>query len=233
MKIHFDHSFGRTTDMDVSYSDVWAEVRHDEFGYAPSMGWLPDEWEPPKWFTGRQVRLDLRQNKKVHKYPRNLHFAVVEVGQVGYSRMDRIWSDYIDERSYTDHLEYHRTLEYQPEHKRLVLIYDKQKLVAFSIIRVWPVFVSLQFAWNYHNPKLSVGVNAQYYELSYAREIGNMLVYLCPGYETNCIWKSRFAGFQWWDGSKWQNDRQKYIKLCERDSHLKDIAQLDGITTDV
>ena len=233
MKIHFDHSFGRTTDMDVSFSNVWAEVNHDELTYAPTMGWLPDEWDPPKWFTGRQVRLDLRQFNGKHKYPRNLHYALIEVGQISYSRLDRIWDNYIESRRYTDHLEYHKTIEYQPEHKRLVLVYDRQKIVAFSILRIWPIFVSLQFAWNYHEPKLSVGRHTQYYEMSYAKTHNIKYNYLCPGYETNCIWKSNFPGFQWWDGSNWQTDKERYERLCERDSQLKNIFELDNISTEI
>ena len=233
MKIIFDHSFGRMTDMDVSYSVAKAEVGHQEWKHAPTLGWLPDEWEPPFWFTGRQTRLDLVAFKKKHKFPKNLRFSLVEIGKIADSRLANIWRDYTADRFESDHLEFRKTLEYQPEHKRILVVYDETKLVAFSILRVWPMFVSLQLAWNYHNPKLSVGVHAQYYEMEIARSMGYRYVYLCPGYETACIWKSRFPGFEWWTGEKWSTNKKRYVSLCERDSKIRLIDELDKITTEV
>ena len=50
-----------------------------------------------------------------------------------------------------------------------------------------------------------------------------------PGYEKGSIYKAHIQGFEWWTGSEWSTDKNKYIQLCERDSKLKTIKELSEI----
>ena len=77
MEIYFSHVAGRMVSTDWQHSHVYATFDHTEWDWAANHGWLINEWEPPYWFQGRQVRLDLKvkPNKK-HKFPRDLHFHV-------------------------------------------------------------------------------------------------------------------------------------------------------------
>ena len=75
MEIYFSHVAGRMVSTDWQHSHVYATFDHTEWDWAANHGWLINEWEPPYWFQGRQVRLDLKikPNKKAEK---NLSNAV-------------------------------------------------------------------------------------------------------------------------------------------------------------
>tara|TARA_Y100000310_G_scaffold311396_1_gene357622 strand:+ start:208 stop:975 length:768 start_codon:yes stop_codon:yes gene_type:complete len=228
MEIYFSHSAGRMTQTDWQYSPVYATFDHTEWNWAANNGWLINEWEPPYWFQGRQVRLDLKEKqKRKHKFPKDLHFHVGEV--VDLHRLDKIWKIYKEAKGFDAHLDFRTTCEYQPENKRIVRIYHNGKIIAFSLLRIYPVPVSLQFAWNYADPRMSVGIHTQHFEINYFRKIGYRYDYLCPGYEVACLWKTRFPGFQFWTGTRWISDKGLYATLCERDSSLNNLDQLGDL----
>ena len=54
-------------------------------------------------------------------------------------------------------------------------------------------------------------------------------MYIGAGYETCCIYKSDYAGFEFWTGEKWSNDTEHYKFLCERDSKIIKTKDLDKI----
>ena len=228
MEIYFSHVAGRMVSTDWQHSHVYATFDHTEWDWAANHGWLINEWEPPYWFQGRQVRLDLKikPNKK-HKFPRDLHFHVGPVESL--HRLDRVWKAYQRYRGYDDHLDFRETCKHEPENKRIVRVYHQGKIIAFSILRIYPIPVSLQFAWDYEYPKLSAGIHTQYFEINYFRKIGYRYDYLCPGYETVCIWKKRFPGFQFWTGTRWVDDKDLYEQLCERDSSLSSLDDLGDL----
>lgn len=228
MELYFQHLMGKMVDMDVAYSPVKATFFPDEWEWAVQNGWLMNEWDPPFWFQGRQVRLDLRIKRKPFKFNPNLKFSVGKVDNL--HRLDRIWYQYKEKRGFDDHLDFRDTCDFEPDNKRIIRIFHGSRLIAFSIIRIYPFPVSLQFAWNYENPSLSAGIESQYFEIEYFKKMGYNYLYLCPGYESVCIWKKRFPGFQFWTGSKWLDDRVLYEDLCESDSSIRTIEQLSELS---
>lgn len=58
--------------------------------------------------------------------------------------------------------------------------YDQGKLVAFSLFRIFDHsnIENLQFAWNYHNPKLRYGIKSLESECAYFKERGFKYLYL-------------------------------------------------------
>ena len=72
--------------------------------------------------------------------------------------------------------------------------YDNDKLVAFSLIRRYDDKNALcdQFAWNYHNPKLRLGIETMKTECAIYRERGFQYLYL----EQAHLYKSEIAGFE-------------------------------------
>lgn len=228
MEIYFSHVAGRMVSTDWQHSHVYATFDHTEWDWAANHGWLINEWEPPYWFQGRQVRLDLKvKPSKKHKFPKDLHFHVGPVESL--HRLERVWKAYQKYRGYDDHLDFKETCKHEPENKRIVRVYYQGKIIAFSILRIYPIPVSLQFAWDYEDPKLSTGIHTQYFEINYFRKIGYRYDYLCPGYETVCIWKKRFPGFQFWTGTRWVDDKKLYEELCERDSALSSLDDLGDL----
>jgi hypothetical protein len=72
--------------------------------------------------------------------------------------------------------------------------YDQNRLVAFSLIRRYDDKNALcdQFAWNYHNPKLRLGIETLQTECAIYRERGFHYLYL----EQAHLYKQSMAGFE-------------------------------------
>lgn len=72
--------------------------------------------------------------------------------------------------------------------------YDKEKLVAWSLIRRFDNNNALcdQFAWNYHNPKMRLGIETLKTECSIYKEQGFKYLYL----EQAHLYKQELDGFE-------------------------------------
>ena len=88
---------------------------------------------------------------------------------------------------------------------------------------------STQFAWDYEEPKLYLGKYANLAEIDYCVENGKTHMYIGAGYEKACIYKSDYKGFEFWNGEFWSTDVDQYKFLCERDSKIKYLKDLDEI----
>jgi len=72
--------------------------------------------------------------------------------------------------------------------------YDKQRLVAWSLIRRFDQHNALcdQFAWTYHNPRLRLGIETMKTECAIYRERGFQYLYL----EQAHLYKQAIDGFE-------------------------------------
>ena len=228
MRLYFQHTAGRITNTDWQYTPVYATFEEFEKQNALETGWLPHEYEEDLWFQARQVRYCLKELSfaKRHKIPLRIDFEIVDHLK-NWSSYEEIWDTYLEKKGFPSSLALRDLFKIDPEDKRILEVYDYDELVAFSILRMEPAPVSLQFAWTYHDPKLSLGIHCQYFELNYFKDLGYAYNYVCPGYERTCIWKSRFPGFEFWTGTTWSQDKTAYAKLCERDSNLKEMDDLE------
>lgn len=223
MKIIFQHLSGRITKSDWQYTPVYAVFEESEFQKAADTGWIPHEYDPPLWFQARQVRYRLNEvsQRKKHKIPSRVDFHV-QRNLDNIDEYNKIFDIYLAKKGFDKEHSVEKLFSLEPEKKVMLEVYDYDELVAFSVIRLDPIPVSLQFAWNYHNPKLSLGIHCQYFELEYLRNEGYSHSYVCPGYEDTCIWKSRFPGFEFWNGMSWSSDKNLYERLCIRDTRIVD-----------
>ena len=227
MRLLFQHLAGRITHTDWQYTPVYAVFEKDEFEKAAETGWLPHEYEPPLWFQSRQVRyrLDALQHHKRHKIPKRIDFDVVNHLN-HWDLYEEIWESYLRKKGFSLSFVLEDLFKLDKDLKQVVEVYDYDKMVAFSIMRMEPVQVSLQFAWTYHEPKLSLGNHCQYFELQHLSKLGYKYNHVCPGYESTCVWKSRFPGFEFWTGLNWSSDKKLYERLCLRDTSIQNINDL-------
>ena len=72
--------------------------------------------------------------------------------------------------------------------------YDNNVVVAFSLMFRYNSknVAALQFAWDYKNPKLRLGINSLKYECAYYKELGYDYIYLGDA----DVYKQHFAGFE-------------------------------------
>jgi hypothetical protein len=85
-------------------------------------------------------------------------------------------------------------IQYTDEHTDVIGYYDNTKLVAFSLVRTYDRdhAESLQFAWDYANPKLRLGIESLKNECAIYKERGFKYLYLGSADE----YKSQLDGFE-------------------------------------
>ena len=109
------------------------------------------------------------------------------------------------------------------------IYYYKDTPVAFTEFKVFDNkhVLSGQFAWDYENPKLGLGTYATLYEIDWSYKNKYKNYYLSYGYETTSKYKSKYKGFEFWNGKEWVNNKSMYNKLCDNDSSIESIKDLN------
>lgn len=84
--------------------------------------------------------------------------------------------------------------EYYDTKNDIIGYYEKDTLIAFSLIRKYDVknVEAIQFAWNYSNPKLQLGIKSLEHECSVYKQLGYKFFYLGEANQ----YKSKIAGFE-------------------------------------
>jgi hypothetical protein len=73
--------------------------------------------------------------------------------------------------------------------------YDRKTLVAYSLMVKYPKensVLSDQFAWNYHDPRLRLGIKSLEHECAFYKSLGYRYLYLGEHSE----YKSKFQGYE-------------------------------------
>ena len=109
------------------------------------------------------------------------------------------------------------------------IYYYKNKPIAFTEVKVFDSnhVLTGQFGWDYENPKLSMGTYATLYEIDWSIKNKCKKYYLSYGYEKTSLYKSRFDGFEFWNGRGWIDNKTLYKKLCEHDTEINTLADLN------
>lgn len=137
-----------------------------------------------------------------------MKYARIDLSKVTYKQMKLGW-DYLH-RPNSDYLNYiytrycrHKKFksvmpifqsEYFDPKNDVIGYYDENILVAFSIIRRYDMKNAecVQFAWDYDNPKLMLGIESLKHECALYRDNGFKYLYLGGAEE----YKSKFEGFE-------------------------------------
>lgn len=241
MKIVFDHKFGAQEHVHLEhYSATLVDVHEDEVDDALAQGWLTDLKDNGDyyWYQCRSTRCKLSEftaknpcvdvaerefidNNKTIFYAMNPSLSVAET--------ENIYSDYCTYKKFNDFFHPEVTNWLDSDYK--MVYYNKTNPIAWSKMRMYSesALETVLFAWNYKDPKLSVGTNSLIHEINWAKENSFQYVYLGPGYEAGSIYKADINGFEWWTGSEWSTNTVEYIRLCERDSSLNSIKELSEL----
>lgn len=246
MKIYFKHYCGAIAEYDYLFFDCMAEVALFEENQALKEGWLPDDYTIKKdslgntlkshWYQARQTRIDLnkfkdtRSTRKCRKKCRDIEVKPFTAKEVDLDILNNIFDKYLKHRDFKG-WDLEPLILAEPHRKYFLLYYYKGKPIAFTFLRDVgsnSVF-STQFAWDYEEPKLYLGKYANLAEIDYCIEHKKDYMYIGAGYESVCSYKSDYNGFEFWNGEVWSEDVNQYRFLCERDSGLKKLSELDKI----
>jgi hypothetical protein len=242
MNIYFKHYCGAITEYDYLFYDCMAKVPLEDEHQALNEGWLPDDYLIPKnefkshWYQARQTRINLnnfqetKSTKKCRKKCRDVVVKPVPAKDIDSKIVNQIFDKYINYRGFKG-WDLSLLTKLETDRKFFLMYYLGDTPIAFTFLRNVgsnDVF-STQFAWDYENPKLYLGKYANLAEIDYCIENNKNYMYLGLGYEKCCIYKSNYAGFEFWTGEEWSNDTEHYKFLCERDSKIEKTKDLEKI----
>ena len=240
MKLFFDHITGKLTNYDLIYSLPLAEFEDSEYDYAFENGWIPLSWYYTElknltWINARNTRLvlDKVEFSKKQKYVlRKKDIEVKVLNSFDYALLSGIYKKYVKYRNfYEEGFESDSEVFEKKDYIdwKYFIYYYKDTPVAFTEFKVFDNkhVLSGQFAWDYENPKLGLGTYATLYEIDWSYKNKYKNYYLSYGYETTSKYKSKYKGFEFWNGKEWVNNKSMYNKLCDNDSSIESIKDLN------
>lgn len=240
MKLFFDHITGKLTNYDLIYSLPLAEFEDSEYDYAFENGWIPLSWYYTElknltWINARNTRLvlDKVEFSKKQKYVlRKKDIKVKILNSFDYDLLSTIYKKYVKYRNfYEEGFENDSEVFEKKDYIdwKYFIYYYKDTPVAFTEFKVFDNkhVLSGQFAWDYENPKLGLGTYATLYEIDWSYKNKYKNYYLSYGYETTSKYKSKYKGFEFWNGKEWVNNKSMYNKLCDNDSSIESIKDLN------
>lgn len=132
-------------------------------------------------------RIDLSKTDYWHlsNYRYLYHFDINE--------LNRIYKEYCEYKQFTSVMPIF-DIQYHDEHTDVIGYYDNNKLVAFSLVRTYDKHnaESSQFAWDYKNPKLRLGIESLKNECALYKARGFRYLYLGLADQ----YKSEIDGFE-------------------------------------
>lgn len=240
MKLFFDHITGKLTNYDLIYSLPLAEFENSEYDYAFENGWIPLSWYYTElknltWINARNTRLVLNKvefSKKQKYVLRKKDIKVKILNSFDYDLLSTIYKKYVKYRNfYEEGFENDSEVFEKKDYIdwKYFIYYYKDTPVAFTEFKVFDNkhVLSGQFAWDYENPKLGLGTYATLYEIDWSYKNKYKNYYLSYGYETTSKYKSKYKGFEFWNGKEWVNNKTLYNKLCDNDSSIESIKDLN------
>lgn len=218
LKTKVGHFFGSQERWNFQLARLDLDTEDLDEKEALENGWLI--WND-RWYNCRSVRLRLEEFVPV-KTPSSITAGFT----TDLDEVAKIYREFLDYKGYTEEfdlfLEQHRA--------EWLLLKDDDIPIAFTKFKKYVGGIESEFtSWNYHNPKLSIGKVIVNFEVEYAKKLEYEHLYIGQGYEKGSVYKNKFAGFEWWDGNEWTTDQERFKFLCERDSTINTLDQIDEL----
>lgn len=223
MKLYFDHTkgFGKMQDQVIFHVPFGAFFEINEYDQALQEGWFPTA--NLLWFQSRSTRINvaeyvpnrttLKNIKKIKSFP---DLAITETKK---NMLKDIYKKYVEYKGFKEN-SYTVDEMLANSHGNLFYAY-KNKVIGFLFFKVINKnFLAVEFAWDYENPKLSLGSVNMYYIWKLAKFKRCEYIYMSAGYEGCCQYKADFKGFEWWTGINWSRDINLYKQLCANDDKI-------------
>ena len=244
MRIYFKHYTGSITQHDYLFFDCMAEVSLNEEDQALEEGWLPDDYiikansecgiAKSHWFQARQTRINLSKfsdsskMRQLRNRCEQINTKIFNCKEVDMDLLRTIFHKYLSHKDFK-YWDLDKIILSEPSRKHFLIYYHNDKPVAFTFLREVGSrsIYSVQFAWDYENPKLYLGKYANLAEIDYCNSINANHMYLGVGYENACAYKADYNGFELWNGEVWSSDVNTYKELCSRDSDIKLLSDLE------
>jgi len=223
MKVIFDHvqGFGKITQQDFIYSNPEGVLENNETpDEALEMGWIP--WKD-KWYNHRSVRINLTKyypSKSIQKDHKKVQMDFKSILDLkDYSLAEKIYTIYCKKNNFNRLIPIEEIIKNSSHYFEFK---KNNQTRAYTFSKVYKKsMVSYEFIQDFSCPDVSLGGISQHYECINAKILNKKYVYLLGGYEKSCLYKCKFHGMEWWTGKKWIEDKELFIKLCEKDDKIK------------
>jgi hypothetical protein len=224
MKITYDHYFGQQENNSIQLYHANLHCEPHEEAEALANGWLLYN---DQWYQSRSTRIVLKD----WKYLQTVYNYDVRFVDAPTEEYKRVWEKYLYDKKFEPLYdpfvlsERDTWMEYYwrgcafPDALRGFTKFTKYVGGLESQFNAYVVHVQ----WEFGQEMLNC-------EVQYAQSLGLEHLYIGSGYEKSSIYKAHLHGFEWWTGSEWSRDTQKYIDLCHRDSKITTIKELCEIT---
>jgi hypothetical protein len=250
MEILFDHTFGKQEQQDLVVCKPMAIFEPEEESEAVEHGWLALDTpvrNKEVFYQSRSTRVDLQkfrprfdqhtwQGKKIGTKIIDASEMVKLLGLPGiykrYMKRKKFGADYDPFGHYHKRDQFmvfylgtadnivgftkQKRYRYQEDHYSTIDAYDSKDLsglescIHANTIPISAMTLDLEMIWAADN-------HVAYY-------------YLGSGYENSSEYKAKWRGFQWWDGIRWSTNKNKYRRLCRRDSRLTAFSDLGNLS---
>lgn len=208
-------------DQVIFHAPLGAFFDPNEYDNALETGWFPTGTNPSSiWFQSRSTRIDLsvyQPNDTTLKISQKIkYFPDVNMTPAKKETLKEIYKKYL---AYKGYKEQSYTIEdmISNSHGHIYYTYEN-KIIGFLFFKIVnKSFLAVEFAWDYENPKLSLGNVSMYYASQLARFKKCTHIYMSAGYESCSAYKANFKGFEWWTGYSWSKDVDTYANLCYDD----------------
>jgi len=222
MKTKINHFFGRQDAFDLQLVKLSMELGDTPESVALDNGWSIYDG---KWMQSRLTRIRVDAFIKTPK-PIKGHTVEYVPTMEKTPEVDRVYEAFLEARGFKPHFDLYCDLD----RASLVSIKKDGVMVAFTKFIEYDGGVESQFtAWDYAEPKLSLGRKIVDFEIQFAKDLGHEHIYFGPGYDESSFYKAGFPGFEWWDGDSWSTDKDKYLDLCRSDASVNTLEELNQL----
>ena len=142
----------------------------------------------------RYARINLRQTNYTMMLGSNENgFIVIEPGCANTANLQRIYKAYCNYKKFRSVMPIFDS-EFRDPSNKVFGYYVNNRLVAFSLIRIYDIenVEAIQFAWDYVDPPLNLGIESLKNECAFFKEAGFKYYYLGGADE----YKKQFDGFE-------------------------------------
>jgi hypothetical protein len=177
-----------------------------------------------QWYNSRLTRVRTNANKM--KPINGYEHSVVELpNQEQLSQIEEVYQTFLRVRNFESLYDLHAD-----DDRALWLLISDDRIRAFTkFVKYDGALESNITCWDYSKPKDSIGKKMVCLESDIAYKMGYEYLYIGPGYGDSSLYKAKLPGFEWWDGTNWSTDADKYKSLCERDDSITTLQELSKI----
>ena len=134
-----------------------------------------------------------KTNYKLMSYSNENGYIIIPPSEVNVAYLQRIYMEYCDYKKFKSIMPIFDS-EFRDSNNKVFGYCQNNKLIAFSLLRLYDNdnVEAIQFAWDYKNPKLQLGIETLKHECAFFKAAGFKYLYLGGADE----YKKQIDGFE-------------------------------------